>query len=90
MAMLVEYQLSSYLFLNQSAMALSSVTRIKPKEDDISLINDFVQHSDVVSSPLLFLCLVELDRAKEMKLPNADSVSWASKESIRHHHHITN
>jgi hypothetical protein len=51
----------------------SRVTRIEPKENDVGLVDDFVQHADAVS-PLLFLRAadVESDGAKEMKLPDAD------------------
>ena len=43
-----------YLFLYQSAPAHSWVARIEHEENDVGLIDDFVQHADVVS-PLLFL-----------------------------------
>jgi len=68
----------AYLFLYQSVMAPSWVTRIKHEEDDVGLINDFVQHTDVVS-PLLFLRLV----APAMREGVLEEVAWLAEETRR-------
>src|ERR1700679_739858 len=39
----------AYLFLYQSTTAPSWVTGIEHEEDDVGLVDDFVQHADVVS-----------------------------------------
>ena len=46
-----------FLFLYQSATAPSWVTRIEHEEDDVGLVDHFMQQADVVP-PLLFLRFV--------------------------------
>ncbi len=59
---------------------------IKHDEDDVGLIDDFVEHA-VVASTLLFIhlvgsCRVQTAGQAEMSLADADSTSWASEESV--------
>jgi hypothetical protein len=73
-------------FFYQLATASSWVTRIEHEEDDVGLVEDFVQYADVVSA-LLFLRLVgscrrRVGRADEMSLAGADSANWAIEESV--------
>jgi hypothetical protein len=75
----------SRLLLYQPAATPSRIVRVENEDDDVGLVDDFVQHADVML-PQLFLRLaglrVDSDSAEMRSLADVDAGSCASEESV--------